>query len=99
MTRRFALRSRAEEDLAEAALWYEEQMPGLGRDFLGEAGLVFEQIAQFPESYPPRHRRFRRALIRRFPYGVFYSVEPDLIVVLAVVHLAQDPAEIVQRLG
>jgi toxin ParE1/3/4 len=96
--RRLVLRVRAEQDLADAAQWYEEQARGLGRELLEEAGTVFAQIAQFPESHPMRHRHFRRALLRRFPYGIFYAVEADEIVVLAVLHLALDPAAIVGRL-
>jgi plasmid stabilization system protein ParE len=92
------LRRRAEEDLTAAALWYEEQLPGLGREFLDEADRAILQIAHFPDSFPARHRHFRRALLRRFPYGIFYAVEPDLIVVLTVIHLAQDPAELPRRL-
>ena len=53
---------------------------------------------RFPESHPVRHRQFRRALLRRFPYGVFYAVEADEIVILAVLHLAQDPSAIFGRL-
>lgn len=98
MNRSLVLRSQAEEDLAAAALWYEEQLLGLGREFLDEADKVFRQITHFPESHPARHRHFRRALLRRFPFGVFYAVEPDNIVVLTVIHLAQDPTELTRRL-
>jgi toxin ParE1/3/4 len=96
--RQLVLRVRAEQDLADAARWYEEQARGLGRELLEEADAVFAQIAQFPESKPMRHRHFRRALLQRFPYGIFYVVEADEIVVLAVLHLAQDPAAIAGRL-
>ncbi len=98
MNRSLVLRSQAEEDLTAAALWYEEQLLGLGREFLDEADKVFRQITHFPESHPARHRHFRRALLRRFPFGVFYAVEPDNIVVLTVIHLAQDPTELTRRL-
>ena len=98
MKRSLVLRSRAEEDLTAAALWYEAQLPGLGREFLDEADQVIRQITHFPDSFPARHHHFRRALLRRFPYGIFYAVEPDMIVVLTVIHLAQDPAELPRRL-
>jgi plasmid stabilization system protein ParE len=98
LTRRLVLRTRAEQDLAEAARWYEEQATGLGRDLLEEADVVIARVMRFPESHPVRHRQFRRALLRRFPYGVFYAVEADEIVILAVLHLAQDPSAIFGRL-
>jgi plasmid stabilization system protein ParE len=34
----------------------------------------------------------RRGLVRRFPYGVFYVVTDDAIVILAVFHASRDPA-------
>jgi len=98
MKRPLLLRIRAEEELTTAALWYETQRPGLGREFLEEADAVLRQIRLFPEGFPLRHRHFHRALLRRFPDGIFYANEGDVIVVLAVIHLAQDPAAVPRRL-
>jgi plasmid stabilization system protein ParE len=41
--------------------------------------------------YPVVFVDLRRALVRRFPYAVFYEVEPERIVVYAVFHCSQDP--------
>jgi plasmid stabilization system protein ParE len=35
----------------------------------------------------------RRALLRRFPYAVYFAVERDVVVILAVLHVSRDPAE------
>jgi len=77
--------------MAEAYRWYEEQRAGLGSDFLlcVEEGLA--KIRRGPEAYPVVHRDVRRMLIRRFPYGIFYVVEPTLIVVVAVFHERREP--------
>jgi len=37
------------------------------------------------------HGEVRRAVVSRFPYAVFYRVEPKRVVVLAVLHMAGDP--------
>ena len=37
------------------------------------------------------HRHVRRALIRRFPYGIYYAVDEELIEVIAVFHAKRDP--------
>ena len=82
------LRPEAREDLDAAARWYEAQAKGLGRQFLAEVRLIFQRIRANPEAYPPTYRGTRRALIRRFPYGVIYVPLPqqNCIVVLAVLH-------------
>jgi len=63
-----------------------------------KGGRVAPKIFHFPESHPVRHRHFRRALLRRCPCGVSYAVEAEDIVILAVMHLAQDPSVIAGRL-
>ena len=65
------LRPEAELDLADAAFWYEGQQSGLGRQFLGEALAVFSAIAGTPQLHPVVHRNTRRALLRRFSFGVY----------------------------
>lgn len=85
------LRPEAEQDLLEAAFWYEEQRPGLGIQFLDESLIIFSGIAEAPLMYPSVHRDTRRALMHRFPFGVYYRVENAAIVVVAVMHGSRDP--------
>ena len=87
------LRPEATEDLNAAARWTEAQEKGLGRQFLAEVRLVFRRIRENPDVYPVAYRGTRRALIRRFPYGVLDVPLPqkDCIVVLAALHCGRDP--------
>jgi len=85
------LRSEAEQDLEEAAGWYECQRNGLGQQFLDEVLLTFKTISEQPNLYPHVVRGARRALIQRFPFGIFYRVEPRAIVVLAIMHASRNP--------
>ena len=82
---------RAWNDLDIAFEWYEEQRRGLGFDFLDcvEASIV--TIQQMPKLYAKHHEHFRRALVRRFPYSIFYTIEDEEIVVHAIFHNRQDP--------
>lgn len=91
MTQNVRLRPEAEQDLLEAAFWYEEQRPGIGVQFLDEVLTIFSGIAEAPLMYPTVHRDTRRALMRRFPFGVYYRVENAAIVVVAVMHGSRDP--------
>ncbi len=91
MTHEVRLRAEAEGDLAEAGSWYEEQQEGLGQQFLDEALVALESIGAKPMLYPSVGRNTRRAVMRRFPFGVYYRVEESLIVVIAVMHGSRDP--------
>jgi plasmid stabilization system protein ParE len=91
------LKPDAERDLREALAWYEEQRPGLGRAFLVEVGGVLDRLSEHPHLAAIIHHDIRRALTRRFPYGVFFVLENDAIVVLAVLHAKRDPARWRQR--
>jgi plasmid stabilization system protein ParE len=71
------LRPEAEADLLAAFQWYEIHLKGLGDEFLQEVDRSLNLIQEQPQSYPVLHRDIRRALIRRFPYGVFYLVERE----------------------
>ena len=85
-------RVEAESDLEDAAIWYESQGEGLGLEFLEEIQNVSDLIADNPEMFPVVYKKIRRALIRRFPFGVFYRIERDVIIVLAVIHGSRDPS-------
>ncbi|BBI52527.1 hypothetical protein HORIV_49480 [Vreelandella olivaria] len=97
MSHRVYIRPEAEQDLEDAAAWYTQQRPGLGQAFLDEVVKSFEQIAEEPRLYPIVHRDTRRALISRFPFGVFYRIEVDFIVIVAVMHGSRDPQRWKQR--
>ena len=91
MTLELRLRAEAELDLADAALWYEEQRSGLGHQFLDEVLATFTIIAKTPLSYQLVHRNTRRALVHRFPFGIYYRIETSMIVVVSVMHGSRNP--------
>jgi plasmid stabilization system protein ParE len=89
--RRLVVTSAAATDLTDAHDWYEAQSAGLGAEFLRAADAVLAAIQRSPATFPAAHGRTRRALLRRFPYGVFFVEAGDEIVVLAVVHSRRHP--------
>ena len=91
MTFEVRLRPEAEQDLADAAAWYEEQRQGLGHEFLDEVLTMLSSIAETPLMYPNVHRNTRRAVIHRFPFGVYFREESATIVVVAVMHGSRNP--------
>ena len=83
----------ADADLFDACSWYAEQSEDLDLDFLDDLREVTEQIALLPNSFPTVYKSIRLALMRRFPYKVFFIVEePERqAVLLAVIHHARHP--------
>jgi plasmid stabilization system protein ParE len=93
MSYKLILRQEAERDLVEAYKWYEEKVPGLGTDFLAVIERALESIQENPTRFPVIYRNVRRALMRRFPYGIFYFLEGETIIVIGVMHTARNPAK------
>ena len=85
------LRPDAERDLAAAASWYEQQRTGLGQEFLDEFMAVREMLSDTPLICPVVHRKTHRALLNRFPFGVYFLVENADVVVVAVMHGSRHP--------
>ena len=90
--KRVAVRPAAATDIEDAYQWYEAQQLGLGEEFLTALNATRDQIVEHPEAFPILHRNTRRALIpRRFPYGVFYRIDEDVIIIVACMHAKRDP--------
>jgi plasmid stabilization system protein ParE len=85
------LRPAAAADVEEAFLWYEAQRAGLGHEFLSAIEEVLKAILQAPNAYPAVHRNTRRAHVTRFPYGVFYRLAGQEVVVVACFHGRRNP--------
>jgi plasmid stabilization system protein ParE len=85
------LRDAAEADIGDAHAWYRERGHELGDQFLAAVDQCLESIESNPLTFPAVHREIRRALLRKFPYCVFYIVEGPDVVVLACLHGHRDP--------
>lgn len=84
------VRTKAERDLKEARDWYEGKRPGLGDEFLDEVAVAMSVLATVPERERLYFRQFRRLLLRRFPYKVFYQIIGERVVVFRVLHGKQN---------
>ena len=81
----------AEAELVSAAQYFESHVEHLGLDFILAVRRATERILEFPDSGRPFGRRLRRTLVRGFPYGLLYRVEPSRIFIVAVAHLHRRP--------
>jgi toxin ParE1/3/4 len=87
----YAFHPEAEAEFADAALFYESRVVGLGRLFSAEVRRIVLLLREFPEAGAPIRLPVRRILIDRFPYAVVYRRDEGSIVILAVSHLHRRP--------
>lgn len=87
----FRFHPEALAEYSDAALYYSDRVPGLGADFANEIEVAIASIIADPCRSPSLEDDVRRYLIRRFPYGLLYSIEADGILILCVMHLSREP--------
>lgn len=82
----------AEEDLREAQAWYDSRAFGLGERFFVTVDSTVLRIGETPLQFPLVHANIRRALVRRFPYALYFRVEPAAVFMIACAHTSRDSA-------
>jgi toxin ParE1/3/4 len=85
------IRREAEADISEAFAYYESCRPNLGADFLLCLEASFSRIQRSPGHYQRVYKHVHRALIPRFPFGIYYTVMALDVIVLAVLHARRNP--------
>jgi plasmid stabilization system protein ParE len=89
MTHRYAEAALAE--LIAAGLYYNRQVPALGDEFVDEIEVGVQRVVAAPYTWRIIEEDVRRYLVRRFPYGLYYTVEGNVVMIWAVKHLHRDP--------
>lgn len=82
----------AERELREAVEYYEDIEPGLGYDLSVEVYSAIQRAVAYPQAWPVLEGEVRRALVRRFPYGVLYSENEGALLLIAVMNLHREPS-------
>ena len=62
-------------------------------------GVALAEVRRMPERFPVVHAQCRRALLRRFPYGIYFVPTAELISVVACMHARRDPRRWEERVG
>ena len=81
----------AEQELLEAALRYEFEVPGLGHRFAEEVGRVVQMLLASPALGARIDDELRHFVLRRFPFSVVYAVMPSMVYIVAVAHGSREP--------
>ncbi|MGR3318854.1 MAG: type II toxin-antitoxin system RelE/ParE family toxin [Candidatus Anammoxibacter sp.] len=87
-----------EEDAINGYSWYEEKTSGLGDDFHRVFYALSDEIQQNPLVYQTVYKDFRRCLLRRFPYAIYYGIKKDKIIVYGLFHCARSPKTLKKNL-
>jgi plasmid stabilization system protein ParE len=82
---------KARHDTESAYQWYNEQLKGLGKQFKIEYKKIIQRIIEKPFQFPEIYTNTHMAVIRKFPYTVFFEIEINTIIILAVFHAKQNP--------
>lgn len=92
---RVIVRDEAADDIADAAVWYHDQQPGLGDEFLNEIQVAISSAAENPFIHRCLRRKpeVRRVLTQRFPFRVFFVRRDDAVIVIRVLHAARHDRE------
>ena len=88
-----------EEDVIGGYVWYEGKSPGLGEEFLRMFYACACEIARSPLKYQKVDGGFRRCLLRRFPYAIYFMIKDDQVIVCGFFHCARDPGAIRMKLN
>jgi len=87
-----------EEDAIAGYRWYEEKAKGLGEEFLRVFYAGAEQVLENPLAYARVFDDFRRYLLRRFPYALYYQIEGNQVIIFGLFHCARNPRTIKSNL-
>jgi len=82
----------ARAELIEAQDWYEGEASGLGGRFRQAVDTLVGRMSADPRQFPVVFRNVRRALLRSFPYSLFFVIEDETLLVIACLHASRDPS-------
>ena len=88
-----------EEDVITGYVWYGEKALGLGEEFLRVFYAYAGEISHNPFLYQKVYYEYRRRLLKRFPYAIYFRMEDNEIIILGLFHCARDPALLEQNCG
>ena len=87
-----------ETDALNGWLWYEQKAVGLGEEFLRVFYACSAHLVRNPMTYQQVHGQFRRCLLRRFPYAIYFRIEGEQVIVFGLFHCARDPRRLDREL-
>lgn len=86
MNIRVILSPDAKEDISSIIEWYHRADPNLASRFEQQTLTTLRRIGRFPYAFPIMKGTVRQALLKRFPYAIYYSLRSNKALITAVLH-------------
>ncbi len=98
MAYKVIIKTLAEEEITQAVEWYFNKSVNLAKDLIQEIDDGLNSIKENPLNFQKRYKELRIIFIQRFPYGIYYTIEGNVIFVHAVLHNKQNPEAGIERI-
>jgi toxin ParE1/3/4 len=95
---KYSFHPEALQEYITAVSYYADTSPRLAESFIKAIETGIESILTYPEAWQIVEEDVRRHLINRFPFGIYYSIESDVIMIYAVMHMSRHPDYWMSRL-
>ena len=90
MVYKLIIKPKSQQDIREAMEWYKNQNINLPEKFLEKIDESLLKIRKSPQHYQKRYKEIRIIFTRKFPYGIYYTVEDNTVYVHAILHTKQN---------
>jgi hypothetical protein len=79
------------KDIDNSAFYYRTQEAGLETSFINEIESAISKIQENPERYSIYRKKYRKFVVMKFPFTIFFKIITNLIIVIAVSHHSRHP--------
>lgn len=86
-----------EKDVEKAIQWYIHINKGLAKKFISELRLAIKHIQKNPEAIEIKYNSVRIIFLKKFPYGIHYKIEQNIVYLIAVFHTSENSEKWVNR--
>ena len=98
MKRVASFHPEAQQELIDTAVWYDDRREGLGDEFIDAVSDKVVEICRLPERFPIVHDDVRQAILRRFPFVVYFRLVGERVLVVSVFHAGRNTESLWSRL-
>ena len=79
------------DEIKGSYIWYENQLQGMGNQFLIELEDGYTAVVNFPETWATFQYGFKRYILNRFPFSIIYKSTDQEIFIIAIMHNSRKP--------